>query len=146
MCIRDRWHTAEGDLSALSERMPDLVDGKGRETTATAAEGVGRTTYYTLEDDFALPSEMAPEIVEGKLEKGEEVAPTDCGTALDHCEKLELVVADKVVDERGKILSTTMGTRSSYHEGGLFFGLLSGWISMCSSYSSIYMRLVLLCC
>ena len=94
---RVKWHTAEGDLSALSERMPDLVDGKGRETTATAAEGVGRTTYYTLEDDFALPSEIVSEIVEGKLEKGKEVEPTDCcGTTLDHCEKkLELVVADE---------------------------------------------------
>ena len=143
---RVKCFATEGDLCASSGRVPDLVDGKGKETTATAVEGAGHTSYYTLEDDFALPSEMAPEIVEGKLEKGEEVAPTDCGTALDHCEKLELVVADKVVDERGKILSTTMGTRSSYHEGGLFFGLLSGWISMCSSYSSIYMRLVLLCC
>ena len=57
--------------------------------------------------------------------KLKEVAPTDCGAALDHCEKLELV---KVVDERGKGLSTTMGTKTSYHEGGLVFGLLSRWV------------------
>ena len=112
---------AEGGLCTSSERVPDFVDGKGKETTATIVEGAGRTTY-----DFALPSEMVPEIVEGKLEKGKEVAPTDCGTALDHCDKLELVVADKVVDERGKRLSTTMGTKSSYHEGDWFFGCCLG--------------------
>ena len=118
---------AEGDLCTSSERVPELVDGREKETTATAVDGAGRTTYFTLEDDFALLWEMVPEIVEGKLEKGKEVEPTDCGTALDHRAKLELVVADKVVDERGKRLSNTMGTKSSYHEGGLFFGLLSGW-------------------
>ena len=125
---RVKCYAAEGDLSTSSERVLDLADGKGKETTATAVEGAGRTTYYTLEGDFALPSEMVLEIVEGKLEKGKEVVPTDCGTALDHRAKLELVVADKVVDKRGKSLSTTMGTKSSYHGVGLVFGLLSGWI------------------
>ena len=80
---------------------------------------------------------MVPEIVESKLEKGKDVAPTDCGTASDHCEKFELVVADEVVDERGKNLSTTMGTKSSYHGRGYGFGITVWVDSVCSSCNSL---------
>ena len=41
---RDKWHTAEGDSSTSSERVPDLVGGEGKETTTTAVERAGRTT------------------------------------------------------------------------------------------------------
>ena len=39
---------------------------------------------------------MVPEIVGSKLGMGKDVAPIDCGMALDHCEKFELVVGDEV--------------------------------------------------
>ena len=79
---RVKRHAAEGELSTPSERVPDLVDGKGKEPTATALEGAECTAYYTLEDDSVLPSEMLPEIVNGKLGKSKEVAHTDCGLSL----------------------------------------------------------------
>lgn len=50
---------------------------------------------------------LVHEILEGKLKKNQEV-PADCGTALDHCENVKPVVADNVVDERGKSCGITM--------------------------------------
>lgn len=73
---------------------------------------------------------MVPEIVEGKLEKGKEVAftSTDCGTAPDHCKTFELVVAGKVVDERGKKISNTLGTKSFHHGRDGFLGCCLGGV------------------
>lgn len=67
---RVKCYATEDGLSTSSERVLDLVDGKGKQATPNAVEEAERATCYTLESDSDTLSEMVHELVEGKPEKG----------------------------------------------------------------------------
>ena len=97
------------DLSTSSERVSDFVHGKKDATHAV--QEAQRATCYTLEGDSATLSEVGHGLVEVELEKGKEVAP-GCGTAVNQCEIVRLVVENVVLMNAGKVSVPQWGRRA----------------------------------